>query len=72
MNAYTSAAKGTTYLLPILTRMGIEFMPGVTYEEGSPLTDEFDYVINCAGIKIEGPRKFMSGDLIHCVEPTTG
>lgn len=72
MNAYTCAEKGTSYLLPVLEKLGVEFMPGVPYTEDAQFAQEFDYVINCAGIRFEGPRKYMSGDLANCVEGNTG
>lgn len=37
MNAYSRAEKGTSYLLPVLEKLGVEFMPGVTYSDDAPI-----------------------------------
>ena len=76
VNAFTSAAAATKLMKPIVTGekdgFGVEFLPGTPYSDGCELEKQFDYVINCAGLKFLGPKKFLTGPLADCIEPRTG
>lgn len=76
INAYSIAEAATKLLMPIVTDphkgYGVEFKPETPYTEDSDVGDKFDYIINCAGIKFEGPKKFMTGPMADCLEPRTG
>lgn len=42
------------------------------YEDGCPISQHYDYVLDCRGFKYTGPQNYMHAELSNCIDKMTG